>query len=103
MSRRLASTGPMIVKSWRDLGKLGYGSGGAADGPFVRNGIFIQGNGGLKDAVNTGGPGLPLSRRRRVENPGMKKRHRFRAVGTFLCLRCNMVREGHDRLMEKLG
>lgn len=94
---------PTIVKSWRDLGKLGYGSGGSSDSPWTRQGIFIQSRMGMKDAVNTGGPGLPLNRRQRIENPNLKKRHRFKTVGSFLCLHCNMMREGHDRLMEKLA
>ena len=90
------------MRSWRDVGKLGYGSGGAADSPWARQGIFVQSSLGIKDHCDTtGGPGLPLSRRHRVENPMMKRRHAFEEVNR-LCLHCNMFEEGHDRLMEKL-
>ena len=97
--------GGQVIKSFRDIGKLGYGSGGAADSPWARKGIFIQGGQqagtGGQLAKSTGGPGLPLERRRRVENPGLKQPHEFIAAPT-VCLTCGMLEAGHDRLMEKL-
>ena len=93
---------PTVMHSWRDIGKLGYGSAGAADGPFARNGIFIQGAGGLRDAVNTGGPGIIPSRRPAVENAGQKAVHKYVDVAG-VCLTCHMLEEGHDRLMVRLG
>lgn len=98
--------GGNVIKSFRDVGKLGYGSGGAADSPWARQGIFVQGlnqNGtGGQGARTTGGPGLPLERRDRLENPGLKSAHEFVAAPT-VCLTCHMLRDGHDRLMEKLA
>lgn len=97
--------GGQTIKSFRDVGKLGYGSGGAADSPWTRKGIFIQGGGqagtGGQGCKTTGGPGLPLERRDRVENPGHKRVHEFIAAPN-VCLTCGMLEEGHDRLMEKL-
>ena len=97
--------GGHVIKSFRDVGRLGYGSGGAADSPWARQGIFVQGVGqagtGGQLCKTTGGPGLPLERRDRLENPGLKRKHDFETVNG-LCLVCVMLREGHDRLMEKL-
>lgn len=87
------------VVSWRDLGREGPGNGFAGASPFVQNGVFIQGH--RLQATRESGPGLPLERRFRVENPNMKRRHKFTTVNG-LCLKCAMLREGHDRLMEKL-
>lgn len=92
---------PMIVKSWRDVGKLGYGNGGAADSPWTRQGIFIQGAGGLRDGVNTGGPGIIPERRPAVENLGQKTVHEY-LDASGMCLTCHMVLEGHERLMGRL-
>ncbi len=47
------------------------------------------------------GPGLPLERRFRLENPGLKRVHEFETA-SGVCLTCNMLEEGHDRLMAKL-
>lgn len=96
-----------IVKSWRDVGKLGYGSGGAADSPWTRQGIFVMGGGGQAGtggqlARSTGGPGIIASRRPAVENIGLKTVHEYILAGG-VCLTCHMLREGHDRLMEKLN
>lgn len=52
-------------------------------------------------ATRESGPGLPLMRRGRVENPGLKRVHEFVAA-PVVCLTCHMLEEGHDRLMEKL-
>ena len=97
--------GGFFTKSWRDTGKLGYGSGGAADSPWARQGIHVMGapqaGTGGQLTSSTGGPGLPLERRGRVENPGMKTLHEFMEANS-LCITCHMLREGHDRLMEKL-
>lgn len=90
------------MHSWRDIGKLGYGSGGHADSPWARQGIFVMANSGSDRGVNTGGPGLPPSRRNYKENPGLKRQHQF-VEANSLCLTCNMLKAGHDRLMEKLG
>ena len=97
--------GGLVIKSFRDVGKLGYGSGGAADSPWARQGIFVQnarqaGTAGQL-CKSTGGPGLSLSRRNEVINPGLKTKHEFIDVN-WLCLTCHMLRAGHDRLMEKL-
>ena len=105
MRTTVKGQGGFFTKSWRDVGKLGYGSGGAADSPWARQGIYVQGvkqmgTGGQLTST-TGGPGLPLSRRHRIENPMMKTRHSFNEVNR-LCLHCNMLEEGHNRLMEKL-
>ena len=89
------------MHSWRDIGKLGYGNGGAADTPWTRQGIFIQSSLGLKDAVNTGGPGLSPERCRMEENIGLKTIHEFVEVN-WLCLTCNLLLEGHQRLMASL-
>lgn len=90
-----------IVKSWRDIGKLGYGSGGHADSPWARQGIFVMNTGGTDRGVNTGGPGLPPSRRKKLENPGLKSAHEF-VEANYLCLTCNMMKAGHDRLIARL-
>lgn len=85
------------VVSWRDLGREGPGR--HVDSPWTKNGIFVQGM--RTHATRESGPGLPLERRFRKENPGLKRRHRFVEVNS-LCLTCHMLRIGHDRLMEKL-
>lgn len=85
------------VVSWRDLGREGPGR--HVDSPWTKNGIFIQG--GITTATKESGPGLPLERRFRRENPGLKKKHKF-VEANSLCLKCNMLRAGHDRLMGRL-
>lgn len=107
MKHKLRTTvkghGGFATSSFRDVGKLGYGSGGAADSPWARQGIFVMSSQGVKDyaPAGTGGPGLPLERRDRVENPMLKTIHEF-VEANWLCLHCNMLEVGHDRLMEKL-
>lgn len=91
---------PTVVTSWRDLGREGHGREFAGGSPYVRNGIFIQGH--KTTASKESGPGLPLERRARVENANLKSRHKFVDVAG-LCLTCNMLKEGHDRLMDKLA
>lgn len=88
-----------FVTSWRDLGREGHGRAYAGGSPYVRNGIFIQGH--KTTATRESGPGLPLDRRRRLENPGLKKRHKFVDIAG-LCLTCHMMKEGHDRQMKRI-
>lgn len=103
MSKALKTTvkgyGGHEVKSWRDLGREGHGREYANGSPFVRNGIFIQGH--KTTATKEAGPGLPLDRRDRVENPMHKMRHEF-IPAPVVCLHCHCLEEGHDRLMAKL-
>ena len=90
------------VVSWRDLGREGGHVGHPGTGaktPWTEQGIFVQ---GLSGRARDGAPGLPLERRDRLENPGLKRRHRFETRAGFLCVTCNMLQSGHDRLMEKL-
>lgn len=89
----------MIVRSWRDLGREGHGGEYAGASPWARQGIFIQGH--KMTATKESGPGVSLSRRDEVHNPGLKRKHEFIAAPTT-CLTCNMLEQGHDRLMEKL-
>lgn len=89
-----------IVKSWRDIGKLGYGSGGHADSPWTRNGIFVMKTGSDR-GVDYGGPGINPAKRPKVENAGLKAAHKF-VEANYLCIHCHMLKEGHDRLMERL-
>lgn len=89
-----------VVRSWRDLGREGHGREYANGSPWARQGIFIQGLN--TNATKDSGPGLPLERRDRVENPGLKRTHEF-VPAPVVCLTCNMFQEGHDRLMEKLN
>lgn len=89
----------MIVKSWRDIGKLGYGNGGAADTPWTRQGIFIGGE--PQKPVSYGGPGIIPENRPQVENAGQKTLHDY-LPANGLCLICHMLREGHDRQMERI-
>lgn len=91
--------GGHLVTSWRDLGREGHGREYAQGSPFVRNGIFIQGH--KTTATKEAGPGLPLSRREKVENPMLKTAHEFIAA-PVVCLHCHMLEEGHNRFMEKL-
>lgn len=103
VNRRLKTTVKghgRTVASWRDLGREGHGGEYAGASPWARQGIFIQGH--KQTATRESGPGLPLERRDKLENPALKTRHQFLEVG-WLCLHCNMLREGHDRAMEKLG
>lgn len=88
------------VVSWRDLGREGPGNGYAGASPWVQNGVFVQGH-DMKPTRESG-PGLPLERRFKVENPKMKTPHEFVTVNG-LCLSCVMLKEGHDRLMERLN
>ncbi len=90
-----------IVKSWRDLGKLGYGSGGHADSPWARQGIFVMNTGGTERGVDYGGPGINPAKRPKVENNGLKTIHKY-IDANGLCLKCHMLKAGHDRLMERL-
>lgn len=90
------------VVNWRDLGREGHGREFANGSPFVRNGIFVQGMPiGASGTSKESGPGLPLERRDRLENPGLKRRHEFLDIAG-LCATCNMMREGHDRLVARL-
>lgn len=99
--------GGIVAKSWRDVGRLGYGSGGAADSPWARQGIHVLGAGqagtGGQLTSSTGGPGLPLSRRDRLENPNLKKAHDYIEGPNGCCIFCVMQKVGHDKLMEKLA
>ena len=88
-----------VVTSWRDLGREGHGREYANGSPYVRNGHFIQGH--KMGATRESGPGLPLSRRNKVENPNLKKRHKLILVNG-LCLKCHMFKEGHERLIKSL-
>lgn len=88
-----------VVASWRDLGREGHGREYANGSPYARQGIFVQGLN--TSATRESGPGLPLERRKRLENPGLKRRHQFVDVAG-LCLTCHMLKVGHERLMEKL-
>ena len=90
--------GGFFVRSWRDLGRQGYGNGGTADTPWTRQGIFTA---TVPRQADYGGPGLPLSRRHIVENPGLKRAHAFIEVNG-LCLTCNMLHEGHELLMIRI-
>lgn len=89
-----------VVKSWRDLGREGHGGAYAGASPYARQGIFIQGH--EMTATREAGPGLSLSRRKRLENPGLKKKHEFVEIN-MLCLTCNMMKAGHERLMGTLA
>lgn len=95
----------MFVKSWRDVGKFGYGSGGRADSPWARQGIFIQGDGQLgtggQIARGTGGPGIDPARRPAVENAGMKSAHSYEDA-SGVCLTCHMLEVGHDRQQKRV-
>ena len=88
-----------MVRSWRDLGREGHGGAYAMASPWARQGIFVVGHN--TTATKESGPGLPLSRRGRLENPGQKTLHEFVPAPTA-CLTCCMLREGHDRLMRKI-
>lgn len=90
------------VVSWRDLGREGGHVGHPGTGaktPWTDNGVFVQ---GLSGCARDGAPGLPLERRDRVENPGLKRAHEFLAAPT-MCLTCHMLEAGHDRFMERLA
>lgn len=86
------------VVSWRDLGREGPGNS-FANSPWTQKGIFVQGH--EMKATRESGPGLPLERRFKTENPKSKRVHKFTTVNG-MCLDCCMLREGHDRLMERL-
>lgn len=91
-----------VVKSWRDMGKLGYGSGGNADSPWTRQGIFVQSSTGRSDrGVDYGGPGINPAKRPKIENKGLKTVHEFLEANS-LCIHCHMLKDGHERLMESL-
>ncbi len=105
MAKRKVRPGmPTVVASYRDVGKLGYGSGGDADSPWTRQGIFVMGGTGSGNSrgVNTGGPGINPARRPKVENSGLKTKHDY-IDASGLCLKCHMLREGHDRQMARLA
>ncbi len=92
--------GPIIAASWRDLAREGPGGCYAGGSPWAKKGIFIQGVD--MRPTKESGPGLSPERRKKFENPNQKTVHEFvDAAGT--CLYCVMVREGHDRLMERLS
>lgn len=89
------------VRQWRDLGREGHGGTYAGASPYARQGIFVFSSQQQGQATREAGPGLPLSRRHRIENPKLKSHHDFLAAPT-LCLHCHMLPEGHDRAMAKL-
>lgn len=93
---------PLIVASWRDLGREGPGRH-KADSPWTRQGIYIQSSQKVSEATKESGPGLSLERRKRKENPNQKRRHRFLPDGYKLCMLCVRTREGHDKLLSELG
>lgn len=93
---------PTIVASWRDLGREGPGRH-KADTPWTRNSIYIQSSQKVSEATKESGPGLPIARRKKKENPNLKKKHKFLRDGWGLCQLCVMLPEGHDRLMRAIG
>lgn len=92
---------PAVIKSSRDTGKEGY----RGCSPWDKQGIFIFGSGreGQSESTKESIPGHSLNRRNRVENPNLKKAHEFDGGGTFVCIYCVMMKEGHDKLMAKLS
>lgn len=102
MSRKVVKGFPTVVQSWRDLGREGHGGAYAGASPWARQGIFIMSSQQQGKATKESGPGLSISRRTRVENPNLKKKHRFMKNGVGICTKCWLLPEGHDRLMKTL-
>jgi|SRR5947208_5969427 len=93
--RRKTKGFPAVIGSSRDNGKDGY----RGCSPWARQGIFIFSGTRIGQSEST-----PEFRKRpRVENKGLKMPHKFDGGGTFVCLHCMMMREGHDRLMKRLA
>lgn len=92
---------PAVIKSSRDTGKEGY----RGCSPWAKNGIFIQGAGraGQSESTPESIPGCRPDRRNKIENQkSLKTIHEFDGGGTFVCIHCVMMKEGHDKLMAKL-
>jgi hypothetical protein len=90
----------VLTHSTPDRGKEGY----RGCSPWARQGIFIfsETRKGQPDSTPDLLPGYHPGRRPAVENKGMKTFHEFEGAGTHICIYCVMMREGHDKLMEKL-
>lgn len=87
--------------SWRDLAREGPGRH-FANSPWTQRGIFIQGH--PTTATKESFPGMRKERVNAPENvKSLKTIHEFVDGGRGICLQCVMLKEGHDRLMEKLG
>jgi hypothetical protein len=86
---------PAVIKSGRDLGKDGY----RGCSPWARQGIFIFTKERAGQSESTPESKSP---RPAVENRNQKSIHEFEGAGTYVCIHCCLLEEGHDRLMKKL-
>lgn len=92
-----------VVKSWRDLGKEGHGRAYAGASPWARQGIFIVSSQRQGQVTREAGPGLSKDHWSRIKESQAKREQPHEYVeANWTCVTCNLMREGHDRLVQKL-